>query len=106
MWIKLIDLFPASEDLFQHFKTQQCCWHPHWAGDQDELQGVLVSWSGQPFGDWGQRWEGGVRLNLVPVCHAGVIRLHLVGVTVVHIDHDGLLEWNGVVDVEAVSGAA
>ena len=58
------------------------------------------------MGDRQQGWEGSMRLILVPVSHAAVISLHLVCIAVIHIDNNGLLEWDGIADMEAVSGAA
>jgi len=49
---------------------------------------------------------GSMRLGLVPVGHAAIVGLDLVGVAVVHVDHDRLLEGDGVGDVETIGGAA
>ena len=95
---------PVAHDLSQPLEAYQRGRHPGRAGEQGELQGILPRRRGEPFGQRRQWWERGVRLGLVPIGDAAIVGLDLVGVAVVHVDDDRVLEGDGVGDVEAVGG--
>ena len=68
---------------------------------EDEVVGGLQGVR-QALVDGRQRWEGGVRLGLVPVGDGGVVVVAVVGVAVLDGHPDGFFERNGVRHVEAV----